>query len=44
VVDNQPVLEETELLQFSPAFGFGVGGFMFQANEPCFKQSNLIAG
>ena len=44
VVDNQPVLKEAELLQFSPAFGFGAGGFMFQANESRFKQSNEIAG
>src|SRR5262249_43411534 len=42
MVDNQPVVQEAELPQFSPAFGFGVGGFMFRATESYFKQWNLI--
>jgi hypothetical protein len=29
VVDNQPVIEEAELLQYSPAFGFGARGAFF---------------
>jgi hypothetical protein len=33
MVDNQPVVQEAELPQFSAAFGFGVGGFMFRATE-----------
>ena len=43
LVDNQPVVKEAELFQFSPAFGFGVGGFMFQTTESRFKQSDPSA-